>query len=383
MAGTKLRSPFAALLLALLFAAPAGAQSELLPGYGDRPLRGAASSKGAVIYSHGLAPVAEASPELPYVLDALQESGWDVFRLQRRWAGETLPGSTAALVDSLRKLRGEGYGKIVLAGQSFGAWISLIVGAVSSAEPVHTVIALAPAAFGTRESSPAWTRNADGLYQLAEAVKAERTLVFLFDGDDHDPGGRGERLREIFARRGLVAEIVDRPSGLAGHAVGLTRGFARRFAPCIRDYVEATSHALRFACSDEPPALALTDFVLPQTLRIVPAPLNAPLPLARMLGRWYGVYPNGREVLFVVEEVGTDRARAVYSFGPLARHVDSQSAYTPRRGEFDTASGTLSFSEPQASSNLSLRLAADGRLDFTWTHKQSGGRLVTRLRRVD
>ncbi len=387
MAGPKLRSLFAAFLLALFFAAPAPggpawAQSELLLGYGDRPLRGAASSKGAVIYSHGLAPVAEASPELPYVLDALQDSGWDVFRLQRRWAGETLTGSTAALAESLHKLRGEGYGRIVLAGQSFGAWISLIIGA-SGAEPVHAIIALAPAAFGTRDRSPAWTRNASGLYELAEAVRAERTLVFLFEGDDYDPGGRGERLREIFERRGLAAETVDRPSGLAGHSVGLTRGFARRFAPCIRDYVEAASPAPRFVCEDEPAASSLNDFPLPQNLLVRPAPSNAPRPLAALLGRWYGMYPNGREVLFVVEEVGSDRARAVYSFGPLARHADSQSAYTPRRGEFDAASGTLSFSEPQASSNLSVRLAADGRLDFTWTHKQSGGRLVTRLRRVD
>lgn len=374
---------FAAALLALLFlSVPAAAQSELLPGYGDRPLLGAASSKGAVIYSHGLAPVAEASPELPYVLDALQESGWDVFRLQRRWAGETLPSSTTALVEAVRNLRIEGYTRVVLAGQSFGAWISLIVSAAPM--PVQAVIALAPAAFGTRERSQNWTRNADGLYELAEATRAERTLIFLFEGDDYDPGGRGERLREIFGRRGLPAAIIDRPAGFVGHTVGLSRGFARRFAACIRDYVEAAAPAPRFVCSDEPPpASALDGFPLPQNLRVRPAPSSAPRSLAAMLGRWYGFYPNGREILFIVEEVGSDRARAVYSFGPLARHADSQSAYTPRRGEFDATSGTLSFSEPQASSNLEARLAADGRMDFTWTHKQSGGRLVTRLRKLD
>jgi pimeloyl-ACP methyl ester carboxylesterase len=292
-----------------------------------------------------------------------------------------LPGSTAALADALRKLRGEGYGRIILVGQSFGAWISLIVAA--SAEPVHAVIALAPAAFGTRERSPNWTRNADGFYELAEALKAGRSLIFLFEGDDYDPGGRGERLREIAGRRGLAAAIVDRPAGLTGHSVGLTRGFARRFASCIRDYVEAASPPPQLTCEDEPAASSLNDFPLPQNLLVHPAPSNAPRSLAAMLGRWYGLYPNGREILFVVEEVGTDRARAVYSFGPLARHVDALSAYTPRRGEFDAATGVLSFSEPQASSNLAAHLAADGRLDFTWTSKQSGGRLTARLRKVD
>ncbi len=80
-----------ALLLAVLLIGPAAAQTELLPGYADRALRGPAPAKGAVVYSHGLASAAEAPPELPYVLDALQESGWDVFRLQRRWAADASP----------------------------------------------------------------------------------------------------------------------------------------------------------------------------------------------------------------------------------------------------------------------------------------------------
>jgi pimeloyl-ACP methyl ester carboxylesterase len=378
---SRRRMLYPAVLLALLLSAPAAAQTELQPGYGDRPLRGASSSKGAVIYSHGVAAVAETSPELPYVLDALQESGWDVFRLQRRWAGETLPSSTAALAESVQKLRGEGYGKVVLAGQSFGAWISLIV----AAQPgqVHAIVALAPAAFGTRDRSPAWTRNADGLYPLAESLVAARTLVFFFEGDDYDPGGRGERLREIFGRRGLAAAVVDRPAGFLGHSVGLTRGFARRFAPCVRDYVEAASPPPRFTCDDEPTASALRDLPLPATSRIMAAPANAPPALSGMLGRWYGVYPSGREVLFVVEEVGRDRARAIYSFGPVARHFESRAGYTARRGEFDAATGLLSFSEPQASSNLQAKLAPDGRLDFSWTNRQTGGRLSARLRKLD
>jgi dienelactone hydrolase len=371
----------AAFLLAVLIGGPAVAQTELLPGYSDRPHQGAASSKGAVIYSHGLASTAEAPPELPYVLDALQESGWDVFRLQRRWAGETLPTSTAALFEAQRRLRGEGYAKIVLVGQSFGGWISLA--AATGGEPIHAVIALAPAAFGSRDRSPHWTLNAERLYELAAKVVAGRTLIFLFDGDDYDPGERGERLRQIFDDRDIVAAVVDRPFGLTGHGVGLTRGFARRFSPCIRDFVETVSPAPRFTCGGEPPASALQDFVLPPNLRIQPAPQGAPPPLSGMLGRWYGVYPSGREVLFVVEEVGQDRARAIYSFGPLARHVDSQAAFTPRRGEFDPATALLSFNEPQASSNLQAKLAPDGRLDFTWTNKQTGGRLNTRLRKID
>ncbi len=378
------------LLLAALFVfvtapaaaqTPASAQTELLPGYADHPLRGPAAAKGAVIYSHGLERSAEATPEMPYVLDPLRDSGWDVFRLQRRWAADTLPSSAGALYEVLRKLRGEGYDKVVLAGQSFGGWISLAV--ATGREPVHAVVALAPAAFGTPADSPIWTHNADGLYEMAEALNAARTVVFLFDGDDYDPGERGEKLREIFARRDVVGAVVDRPVGLAGHGVGLSRGFARRFGDCLRDFIETTSPSPRFVCGGEPPVAALNDFTLPPDARVRQTTTDTEPGLRAILGRWYGVYPNGREVLLIVTEVGRDRARAIYSFGPLSRHQENQSAYTPRRGEYSPASGTLAFTEPQASSKLEARLAPDGRLDFTWTHRQSGAQLKARLRKVE
>jgi pimeloyl-ACP methyl ester carboxylesterase len=372
----------AALLLAVLAAAPAAAQTELLPGYADKSARGPAKAKGAIIYSHGLARVAEASSEMPFIVDSLEDSGWDVYRLQRRWAEDILPASVAVLSAALKKLRADGYARVVLVGQSFGGWISLAV--ASGSEPVHAVVAFAPAAFGTRNDSANWTQNADGLYELAEAVKAERTLVFLFDNDEFDPGERGERLREIFDRRDIAAQVVDRPFGLAGHGAGLSRGFARRFGPCLRDYVETTSPAPRFVCGGEPPAVALQDFALPEGgVHIQPPSAGAPASLTGMLGRWYGIYPSGREVLLVVEEVGQDRARAIYSFGPLFRHVENHVGYTPRRGEFNSGTGVLSFTEPHISSDLQARLAPDGRIDFTWINRQTGGRLTARLRKLD
>jgi dienelactone hydrolase len=361
-------------------AAPAAAQTELVAGYADRALRGPAAAKGAVIYSHGLARVAESATETPFVVDDLQASGWDVFRLQRRWAEDTLDGSTVALAATARRLREQGYARIVLVGQSFGGWISLA--AARPDTPIHAVVALAPAAFGTAGDAETWTRNAELLYPLVEALAAERALIFLFDGDAYDPGGRAEKLSEILARRGLAAAVVDRPFGFAGHLVGVSRGFARRFGPCIRDFIETTSPAPRFVCGGEPPAAALTDFAMPEGLRIQPAPRAADPRLAAMLGRWYGAYPNGREVMLVVDEVGRDHASAIYAFGPLDR-VDDNAGYTRRRGRFDPDSGTLGFSEPQLSSNIESRLAADGRLDFTWIDKASGRRISARLRKLD
>lgn len=368
-------------LLVLALAAPAAAQTELVPGYADRPARGPGAAKGAVIYNHGLARVSEGATDTPFVIDDLHDAGWDVFRLQRRWAGDTIESSTAALVAAVQRLRKDGYGKIVLAGQSFGGWIALGA-ARPDTGPIHAVIAFAPAAFGTAGDSSTWTRNAEQLYPLAESAAAERVLVFLFEGDEYDPGGRGGRLGEIFARRDIAAAVIDRPFGLVGHGIALSRGFARRFGPCIRDFVETTSPAPRFVCGGEPPP-TVEGFALPPDLRIRPAPRDAEPGLAAMLGHWYGVYDNGREVLLVIDEIGKDRARAVYAFGALARRPDDRPGFTLRRGEFEAATGTLSFSEPQAVNDIECRLDGDGRLALTWVSRQSKLRLSTRLRRVE
>jgi dienelactone hydrolase len=340
------------------------------------------AAKGAVIYSPGLdARVRDASGGMPFVLDPLQESGWDVFRLRRAAPDDFIDPWIAALREAAQRLRNDGYRRIVLVGQSFGGWISLA--AAGDGAPVHAVVAFAPAAFGTARDSPDWTMNASHLYELTGRVTASRTLIFLFEGDDFDPGGRGERLRHIVDERGLTAAIVDRPFGLSGHVVALTRAFARRFAACIRDYIETVSPAPRFACGGEGPAPSWEDFALPDELP-APRPLADAVPLlAAMQGRWYGAYPVGREILLIIGEAERLTARAVYAFGPLAREIDPETGFTLRRGALNPETGVLSFSEAQLSSLVECRLAPDGRLDLTWTSRQTGTRQITRLRRLD
>ncbi len=371
----------AGFLLAFLLAGPAAAQTELLPGYTDRVPTGPMAAKGAVIYSPGLARASESLGGTPFALDALQESGWDVFRLQRATPDDLIDQWITALREAAQRLRADGYRSIVLVGQSFGGWISLA--AADGEAPVHAVIAFAPAAFGTPRDSPDWTMNASHLYPLAGRLAASRVLIFFFDGDDFDPGGRGEALRRIVDERGLTAGIVDRPFGLEGHAVALTSVFARRFAPCIRDYVETVSPAPRFACGGEAPTSALGDFALPDRLPAPRPPADAPPLLAAMQGRWYGAYPIGREVLLIIGEAERTRASAVYSFGPLAREIDPETGYSVRRGVFDTERGVLAFSEPEISSTLDCRLGQDGRLELVWTSRQTGTQRFARLRRLD
>jgi hypothetical protein len=83
-------------------------------------------------------------------------------------------------------LKHKGYRRVVLAGQSFGAFISL--SAAGRSDAVDVAIGTAPAAYGSARSNPTgYTLNATRLYDLLGNVRRE----LFFEGDVFDPGGRG------------------------------------------------------------------------------------------------------------------------------------------------------------------------------------------------
>lgn len=369
-------------LAALFFSATAAAAQALERGYDDRTVRGPGTAAGAVIYSAGLARDAAPITATPYVVDDLQEAGWDVFRFQPPAAGDIVEVAAAALADAARELRGRGYKRVALIGQSYGGWLSLAAAQPQNG-PIDAVVALAPAAFGARGESTQWTANAQALYPLAETVAARRVLVFLFRGDEYDPGGRGIRLRAIFARRNIAAAVIDQPHDLAGHASGLTRAFARRFGPCIRDFVASAEPEPLFVCPD-PGRVALDDFGVPAELQTIAPAADAAPALAPMAGRWYGAYETGRDVLFIVRKAEEGRVYAVYAFGPVVRGVDTPTGYTQRRGRLEAASGILRFDEPEADTVIECRLLADDALAFAIVSRSRGGEpLYAVLHRVE
>src|SRR5207247_8181564 len=140
------------------------------------------------------------------------------------------------------------YKHVTLPGQSFGAFLALMA-ADASAE-VYAVIATAPAAYGSFDDFyDSWRLNATKLDPLLEQVKRARVMVFYFHGDDFDPGGRGERSREILAGRGVGYAVVDQPAFLIGHWASSSGLFLRRYGSCIRDFVENAKLAGELVCS--------------------------------------------------------------------------------------------------------------------------------------
>src|SRR5258708_2637294 len=240
----------AALLVLGLVSVPASAAPfRLDPAFPAEPLAGPTTAKGAVIWSHGRSVTAEDSlSPTPRYIGVLREGGWDAFRFNRSRDADTLADSAHELSAEIGRLKQQGYREIVLAGQSFGAFLSLM--AADASADVHAVIATAPAAFGNFDDFyGSWQENATRLYPLLEGVRSARIMLFFFHGDDFDPGGRGEHARAILAARGIDNLVIDQPRALTGHWAASSAPFASRFGDCIRDFVE-TDSAATLACID-------------------------------------------------------------------------------------------------------------------------------------
>ena len=239
---------FAALLLA---SAPARAQLWLDPAYPNRPMLGPAKAAGAVIWSHGRSVDSEDSQApIPPYMAALREGHWDTFRFNRMRASDTLATSARGLAEEVHRLKQQGYRQVALAGQSFGAFLSLM--AADSSDEVDAVVATAPAAYGSfSEFYDSWRSNATKLYPLLEQVRRARVMVFYFHGDDFDPGGRGDRSREILAARKVPYVVVDQPAQLTTHWAAATPQFARLFGGCILGFIGAAQVADGARCDGD------------------------------------------------------------------------------------------------------------------------------------
>jgi dienelactone hydrolase len=231
--------------------AAAPAERWLDPCESGHTALGPDKATGAVIWSHGRSVDSEdfQAPTPPY-MTTLGDGGWDTFRFNRLRASDTLPDSARALADQVHELKRQGYRQVVLAGQSFGAFLALM--AADASDEVDAVVATAPAAFGTfADFYDTWRANATELYSVLERVKRARVMLFYFHGDEFDPGGRGERSRDILSARNLPYVVVDQPALLTTHWAAATPQFADAFGGCILGFVDAAALADGARCDGD------------------------------------------------------------------------------------------------------------------------------------
>src|ERR1700730_381243 len=316
-------------LCIMLFAGARVGAAGLDPAFNQGPV-GPGRAIGAVVWNHGRAINTEDSdsPTPPY-LRVLRDAGWDVLRFNRPRDGDTLTASTRRLAELVGQLKRKGYRRIVLAGQSFGAFLALM--AADASDDVDAVVATAPAAFGNfDEFYDSWRLNATRLYPLLERIKRARVMLFYFHGDDFDPGGRGEHSRAILAGRQIGYSVIDQPAFLAGHWASSTGLFLRRFGNCIRDFLDAEKIEGERVCEPawgESPRAAMRlpdERVHPRAASRAAAVAGGSAPAGPVpagggtIGRqsWYGIYPDGREVVLAIEETHGTEVSAVYAIGP-------------------------------------------------------------------
>jgi pimeloyl-ACP methyl ester carboxylesterase len=380
---------------AILIHGPAEAAG-LDPAFSQTPL-GPERASGVVVWNHGRSINVEDSdsPTPPY-LRVLRDAGWDVLRFNRPRDGDTLSASTRRLVDQVGQLKRKGYHRIVLAGQSFGAFLALM--AADASDDVDAVVATAPAAFGSfDEFYDSWRLNATRLYPLLERVKRARVMLFYFHGDDFDPGGRGERSRVILSTRPVGYSVVDQPAFLVGHWASSTGLFMRRFGNCIRDFVDAAKIEGEKVCEPDWGEKPSADLRLPDELTHrraarhlaaagagASAPSSAAAASVPGAGRnkretWYGFYPNGREILLAIDDIRGRDLNAVYAIGP-GIDENEPAEWSRRKGRL--VDDEFVFDE-KGKSTLRFRPRADGGLSAVWTSPDGKTSMQAGLRPLD
>lgn len=202
--------------------------------------RGPERARGVVVYSHGRSLVGEDSESpAPAYLKDMAKAGWDVLRFNRPSSEDTLSASALDLTRRADTLKAQGYRRVILTGQSFGAFLSIM--AAERTEAVDGVIATAPAAYGNyADSYDTWRMNATALYKELANLHHARILLAFFHGDEYDPGGRGEQSVNLLTRAGNFGVVIDQPQGLVGHLAAATPQFAKRYASCLARFAEAT-----------------------------------------------------------------------------------------------------------------------------------------------
>jgi len=283
----------------------------------DLEQHGPEKANGVVIWNHGVSGTMEQwRAPVPPAFRLLQLRGWDVVAVKRHNLAET--GGDTALhravqrtLEEVRRHREAGYKKIVLAGQSYGGYITL-----ESAEQTSDVFAAVAMAPGVRAIGGAGALDASITDRSLQRVKVQRVAV-VFPKDDALFGNlvRGENANRILGARQLPYLLLDETSGLAGHGGGTTGRFALRYGVCLYDFLSApTVPAGRFLC----PAMAQEGHVAEELLlprrdppKLLDDPTVAPPELTGLAGRWYALLDDSL-VLFALADPAGGPSQALY-----------------------------------------------------------------------
>src|SRR6267143_61610 len=328
----------------------------------DLPPNGPERAHGIVIWNHGISGTTQSwMAPAPPVFRLLQSRGWDVIMVKRHHLAETAPGNTLyrtvqRTLEEAAASRKLGYRRVVLAGQSFGGYVTLE--AVDTSPDIDAAVAFAP---GVRFQSPTSSLDPTITDRIIRRAKVGR-LALVFPKDDEAFGYaiRGPSAQVILTRRALPYLLLDETSGLTGHGGGVTGRFALRYGLCLAGFVSAPSlPAERFTC---PPVaddwLIVRELLLPSTAeppKFVREASTFPDPVGALMGPRWAVLGD-TVVLVAPVDGGVGRLRLMYRStgfgsamldaeikeGGIRAMLSNKSTVTLKPGREDTITWTSS-----------------------------------------
>jgi len=197
------------------------------------PQRGPGAAVGALVWLHPSYGGDHPPPA------RLVEAGWDLWRLDRTGPGDPLDAGAQRLAAGSAGLRARGYRRVLVVGDSRGAFIAARALAVPGV--ADAVVLTAPAAHGRSEA-----RRAQALADFSAAMEAAamggaaRLALVLFADDawDPDPVARAAMFRAGVARMGVAGLLIDRPAAPRGHGAAASDGFDALFGACLAAFID-------------------------------------------------------------------------------------------------------------------------------------------------
>lgn len=199
-------------------------------------MRGPQLATGLLVWSHGYMAGRNSTDSAPQPwVGHFTRAGYDLYRFDREWIADWASDATA-LADAVARAKAMGYRRVILAGQSAGAWVSLA--ALQRGAAADGVISIAAAHHGVVEKMRDQTRARSEWQHVLEGIRrGPRLVVVNFADDAYDVGGRMDDARSIFAQTGVEADIIDAPEGFKGHNAA-DSAFARKFGACLASFIE-------------------------------------------------------------------------------------------------------------------------------------------------
>ncbi len=333
----------------------------------DLPVHGPEKAQGIVIWNHGISGtnVQYAAPAA-LTLRLLQARGWDAVKLNRHNLGEgdtqrSLSRSVDRTLEEVKFQRKLGYRKVVVAGQSFGGWISLETAETSG--DVFAVVAMAP---GVRHGG-AGSLDVSITDRLLQWAKGER-LAVIFPKDDVLFGKvtRGESALRALAGRKKPYLVLDETSGLVGHGGGTGGNFALRYGMCLVEFLSAPSLPEgRFVCTPQADQWTVAKELLPKPpkdLKVVTDSSALPESIRGLEGLWWGLLGE-TIVSFALVDSGEQKLRAMYGWASGNRGGRVQ--------EVEVAEEQLKMTFSNKATAVVKRVE-EGKADVTYTASGAG-----------